>query len=81
MPTDAYGPRDGDAKLARIMTMRKSKGLEAETVFVIGLEGQAGRVVVWYPAEMTLYDSQEAPQTQVGSTGRRRVPVTLGAHE
>ncbi len=38
LPTDAYGPRDGDANLARIMTMRKSKGLEAKTVFVIGLE-------------------------------------------
>jgi superfamily I DNA/RNA helicase len=29
---------DGDAGLVRIMTMRNSKGLEAETVFVIGLE-------------------------------------------
>ncbi len=38
LPTDAHGPRDGDANLARIMTMRNSKGLEAETVFVVGLE-------------------------------------------
>lgn len=36
--TDANGRRDGDANLVRIMTMRNSKGLEAETVFVVGLE-------------------------------------------
>lgn len=35
---DAHGSRDGDANLVRIMTMRNSKGLEAESVFVIGLE-------------------------------------------
>ena len=35
---DAHGPREGDANLVRIMTMRNAKGLEAETVFVIGLE-------------------------------------------
>ena len=35
---DAHGPREGDANFVRIMTMRYSKGLEAETVFVIGLE-------------------------------------------
>ena len=35
---DMYGLREGDANLVRIMTMRNSKGLEAETVFVIGLE-------------------------------------------
>jgi len=35
---DAHGPREGDANFVRIMTMRNSKGLEAETVFVIGLE-------------------------------------------
>ncbi len=36
--TDAHGPREGDANFVRIMTMRNSKGLEAETVFVVGLE-------------------------------------------
>jgi superfamily I DNA/RNA helicase len=30
--------REGDARIARIMTMRNSKGLEAETVVVLGLE-------------------------------------------
>jgi DNA helicase-2/ATP-dependent DNA helicase PcrA len=35
---DTHGPSDGDANLVRIMTMRNSKGLEAESVFVIGLE-------------------------------------------
>ncbi len=35
---DAHGSREGDANFVRIMTMRNSKGLEAETVFVIGLE-------------------------------------------
>ena len=38
LPADAQGPRDGDANLVRIMTMRNSKGLQAETVFVVGLE-------------------------------------------
>ena len=35
---DSRGSLEGDANLVRIMTMRNSKGLEAETVFVIGLE-------------------------------------------
>jgi len=35
---DTQGSREGDANFVRIMTMRNSKGLEAETVFVIGLE-------------------------------------------
>ena len=35
---DSQGPRDGDANLVRIMTMRNSKGLEADFVIVIGLE-------------------------------------------
>ena len=35
---DERGTGDGDANLVRIMTMRNAKGLEAETVFVIGLE-------------------------------------------
>ena len=35
---DGRGLGDGDANLVRIMTMRNAKGLEAETVFVIGLE-------------------------------------------
>ena len=38
LPADAQRPRDGDANLVRIMTMRTSKGLQAETVFVVGLE-------------------------------------------
>jgi len=41
LPTDARGPREGDANLVRILTMRNSKGLEAETVFVVGLEDGA----------------------------------------
>ena len=35
---DTHGSVDGDASSVRIMTMRNSKGLEAECVFVIGLE-------------------------------------------
>lgn len=37
-PAGTRGPIDGDANVVRIMTMRNSKGLEAETVFIIGLE-------------------------------------------
>ncbi len=37
-PADTHGPAAGDANLVRIMTMHQSKGLEAETVFVVGLE-------------------------------------------
>jgi DNA helicase-2/ATP-dependent DNA helicase PcrA len=37
-PAGPQGPNDGDANLVRIMTMRNSKGLEAETVMIIGLE-------------------------------------------
>ena len=35
---DTHGSVDGDASSVRIMTTRNSKGLEAECVFVIGLE-------------------------------------------
>lgn len=35
---DLHGSVEGDANLVRIMTMRNSKGLEAETVFILGLE-------------------------------------------
>ena len=35
---ETQGSREGDANFVRIMTMRNSKGLEAETVFVVGLE-------------------------------------------
>lgn len=38
VPIDVQAPQDGDARLARIMTMRLSKGLQAETVIVLGLE-------------------------------------------
>ena len=41
LPSDRFSPGDGDATRLRIMTMRKSKGLEAETVFVMGLEQDA----------------------------------------
>ena len=35
---DSQQSQDGDSRVVRIMTMRNSKGLEARTVFVIGLE-------------------------------------------
>ncbi len=38
LPADFSGSQGGDASLVRIMTMRNSKGLQARTVFVIGLE-------------------------------------------
>lgn len=38
LPADNLASGDGDAPKVRIMTMRLSKGLEAETVIVIGLE-------------------------------------------
>ncbi len=44
-------------------------------------ERQAWWAVAWCPAGMTLDDSKKAAQTQVGSTGGGRVPVTPGAHQ
>jgi superfamily I DNA/RNA helicase len=35
---DTHSSMDGDASSVRIMTVRNSKGLEAESVFVVGLE-------------------------------------------
>lgn len=40
-PSVRLPPGDGDANRLRIMTMRMSKGLQAETVLVVGLEERA----------------------------------------